>query len=111
MTEKNNGSNKGYVEHIRLADELEKRVALATVRLGEVLIHGVTVWQSGRGRIRVYFPSYKTGNRWDEAIELPQELRSEVEADVISAYKAEKHKQKQAEKQRQGGKSGNGKSV
>jgi hypothetical protein len=111
MTDKSNGSNKGYVEHIRLADELEKRVALATVRVGEVLIHGVTVWQSGRAKIRVYFPSYKAGYRWDEAIELSQELRSEVEADVISAYKAEKHKQKQAEKQRQGGKSGNGKSI
>ena len=94
MTEKSNGSNKGYVEHIRLADELEKRVALASVRLGEVLIHGVTVWQSGRGRIRVYFPSYKAGYRWDEAIELPQELRSEVEADVIAAYKEAKLKAK-----------------
>ncbi len=104
-------TQKGYVESLRLANELEKRVALASVRIGDVLIHGVTVWQSGRGRIRVYFPSFKQGYRWDEAIELSQDLRSEVETDVIAAYKAEKQKQKQAEKQRQGEKSGNGKST
>ena len=104
-------TQKTYVESLRLADELEKRVALASVRIGDVLIHGVTVWQSGRGRIRVYFPSFKQGYRWDEAIELSQDLRTEVETDVIAAYKAEKQKQKQAEKQRKGGKSGNGKSI
>ena len=103
MTDKSNGSTKGYVETIKLADELEKRVALASVRIGDVLILGVTVWQSGRGRIRVYFPSFKVGYRWDEAIELPQELRSEVEADVISAYKAEKQKARKAEQEKQGG--------
>ncbi len=103
MTGKNNGSAKGYVESLRLADELEKRVALASVRIGDVLIHGVTVWQSGRGRIRVYFPSYKQGFRWDEAIELSQDLRSEVETDVIAAYKAEKQKAKKVEKERNGG--------
>ena len=94
---------KGYVESLRLADELEKRVALASVRIGDVLIHGVTVWQSGRGRIRVYFPSYKQGFRWDEAIELSQDLRSEIEADVISRYKSEKQKAKKAEQEKQGG--------
>ena len=94
---------KSYVESLRLADELEKRVALASVRIGDVLIHGVTVWQSGRGRIRVYFPNYKQGFRWDEAIELSADLRSEVEADVISRYKSEKQKAKKAEKERNGG--------
>ena len=96
-------TSKSYVESLRLADELEKRVALASVRIGDVLIHGVTVWQSGRGRIRVYFPSYKQGFRWDEAIELSQDLRSEVETDVISRYKSEKQKAKKAEKERNGG--------
>ena len=94
---------KGYVESLRLADELEKRVALASVRIGDVLIHGVTVWQSGRGRIRVYFPSFRQGYRWDEAIELSQDLRSEIEADVISRYKSEKQKAKKAEQEKQGG--------
>lgn len=96
-------TKKDYVESLRLADELEKRVALASVRIGDVLIHGVTVWQSGRGRIRVYFPSYKAGYRWEEAIELPNELRSEIETDVISRYKAEKQKVKKAEKEKLGG--------
>ncbi len=94
---------KSYVESLRLANELEKRVALASVRIGDVLIHGVTVWQSGRGRIRVYFPSYKQGFRWDEAIDLSQELRSEIETDVISRYKSEKQKAKKAEKEKLGG--------
>ena len=94
---------KGYVESLRLADELEKRVALASVRIGDVLIHGVTVWQSGRGRIRVYFPSFRKGYRWDEAIELSQDLRREIEADVISRYKSEKQKAKKAEQEKQGG--------
>ena len=102
MTGKNNGSAKGYVESLRLANELEKRVALASVRIGDVLIHGVTVWQSGRGRIRVYFPSWKAGYRWEEAIELPNELRSEIETDVIYRYKAEKQKAKKAEQEKQG---------
>ncbi len=96
-------TKKTYVESLRLADELEKRVALASVRIGDVLIHGVTVWQSGRGRIRVYFPSYKQGYRWVEAIELPNELRSEIETDVISRYKAVKQKAKEAEKEKLGG--------
>lgn len=98
---------KSYVESLRLADELEKRVALASVRIGDVLILGVTVWQSGRGRIRVYFPSYKAGYRWEEAIDLPPDIRSAVEADVISRYKEEKQKAKKAERQFQGGQHGN----
>ena len=76
---------------------------LASVRIGEVLIQGVTVWQSGRGRIRVYFPSWKAGYRWEEAIDLPNELRSEIETDVISRYKSEKQKAKKAEQEKQGG--------
>ncbi len=96
-------TSKSYVESLRLADELEKRVALASVRIGDVLIHGVTVWQSGWGRIRVYFPSWKAGYRWEEAIELPNELRAEIETDVISRYKSEKQKAKKAEQEKQGG--------
>lgn len=99
----------GHVESIRLADELEKRVALAAIRIGEILIHGVAVWRSGRGRLRVYFPSYKAGYGYAEAIELPQELRSEVEADVIAAYKTEVEKRKKSDKQEQGGTNATGK--
>jgi hypothetical protein len=69
---------------------MDKKIALATVRLGDVLMRGVAVWRSRHGNLRVYFPSYKLGAGWDEAIYLPEELRTEVEADVISAYKQAK---------------------
>jgi hypothetical protein len=78
------------VEHIALAQELDHRVALATVRLGDVVIRGVAVWRSRHGKLRVCFPSYKLGEGWEDAIAVPAELRAQVEADVISAYKAAK---------------------
>jgi hypothetical protein len=80
----------GYVERIQLGDEIEKKVAWASIRVGEVLIHGVAVWRAGNGRLRVFFPGYKLGIGWADTIELPAELRSEIEADVISAYKSAK---------------------
>jgi hypothetical protein len=83
-------TEKSCVEAISLAPDMDQRIALATVRLGDVLIRGVAVWRSRYGRLRVYFPSYKLGAGWDEAIYLPDELRTQVEADVIAAYKAAK---------------------
>ena len=88
---------KSYVEHIQLGVDLDKRVALASVRIGEVLIHGAAIWRSRHGKLRVYFPSYKVSYGYSEAIELSPELRSEIEADVISRYKSEKQKDKKAE--------------
>ncbi len=79
-----------YVEHIALAQEMEHRIAFATVCIGDVTIRGVAVWRSRNGKLRVYFPSYRLGSGWDEAISLPDELRTEIEADVISAYKQAK---------------------
>jgi hypothetical protein len=79
-----------YVEHIALAQEMEHRIALATLRIGEVTIRGVAVWRSRNGRLRVYFPSYKLGSGWDEVISLPEDLRTRIEADVIAAYKQAK---------------------
>lgn len=75
------------VESISLTDELDKRVALATVRLGEVQIRGIAVWRSRNGKLSVFFPSYKLGSVWADAIDVPEDLRSEIEADVIAAYK------------------------
>jgi hypothetical protein len=45
------------VEKVELTTEVERRVALATVRLGEVVIRGVAVWKSPRGKLRVFVPS------------------------------------------------------
>ncbi len=83
-------TEKSCVEAISLAPDMDQRIALATVRLGDVLIRGVAVWRGRYGRLRVYFPSYRLGSGWDEVISLPDELRTEIEADVISAYKASK---------------------
>jgi len=89
---------KSLVETISLADDIDKRIALATVRLGDVLIRGVAVWRGRHGQLRVYFPSYRLGSGWDDAIYLPEELRTQVEADVIAAYKTAKAASKTAEK-------------
>jgi len=89
---------KSCVEAISLAADQDRRIALATVRLGDVLIRGISVWRSRNGQLRVYFPSYKLGAGWDDAIYLPEELRSEVEADVISAYKTAKAAVQKTEK-------------
>jgi hypothetical protein len=75
------------VESITLMDELDKRVAVVTVRVGEVEIRGIAVWRSKNGKLSVFFPSYKLGSVWADAISVPDELRSEIEADVIEAYK------------------------
>ena len=85
------------VERVELATEMERRVALATVRLGEVVIRGVAVWKSPRGKLRVFVPSYKRGYAFEDAISLPTELQSQVDAAVIAAYKDTKDKALQAQ--------------
>jgi hypothetical protein len=82
-----NSETNGYVEKLTLADQLDKRIALCTLRIGDVLIHGVAVWRGPGGKLRVYFPSYKLEHGWADAIELPEDLRTQVEADVIASYK------------------------
>jgi len=79
-----------YVEQIRVHDQLQRLVGLAVVKIGEVRIRGVAVWRSRNGRLRVYWPRYWDGARQEEAIDLPPELRTDVEADVIAAYKEAK---------------------
>jgi DNA-binding cell septation regulator SpoVG len=91
-----------YVERLQLAQEIDKKVAWASVRIGEVLIHGISVWRGGNGGLRVFFPSYKLGLGLDDAVELPAELRSQVEADVISAYKAAKSAERERQERAEG---------
>jgi hypothetical protein len=64
-----------------------------------VSIRGVAIWKSGNGRLRVFFPSYRTGRGYDDAILLPPDLRAEVEAEVITAYKFAKSEAQKREKQ------------
>ena len=88
------------VESITLMDEVDKRVALLTVRVGEVEIRGIAVWRSKNGKLSVFFPSYKLGSVWVDAMSVPDELRSEIEADVIAAYKEAKTAAKKEEGKR-----------
>lgn len=78
------------IESVQLAAELDRRVALATVRLDDLLVSGISVWRSANGRLGVYWPRYWNGAGQAEAISLPAELRSEIEAEVILAYKEAK---------------------
>jgi hypothetical protein len=78
------------VESISFTADQEKRVALANVRIGCTLIRGIAIWRSGNGRLRVYLPSYRLGRIFDEAVQLPDDLRTDVEAAVIAAFKEAK---------------------
>lgn len=95
-------TTNSLVEQIVLAQEVDHRVALATVRLGEVQIRGVAVWRSKNGKLSVFFPSYRLGSVWVDAIYVPEDLRSEIEADVITAYKNAKAAAKEEETKRSG---------
>jgi hypothetical protein len=78
---------KSYVETISLAQESDKRVEFASVRLGDVLIRGIAIWRTPKGHLRVYFPSHRLGAGFDDVIRLPEGLQTQVEADVIAAYR------------------------
>lgn len=79
-------TQKSYVQAIRLTKDFDKRVAFATIQIGDIVIRGVAVWRSPEGKLRVYFPSHKLGSGFEETFSLPDELRSRVEADVLAAY-------------------------
>lgn len=80
------------IEKIELTAEIERRVALASIRLGQIVIRGVAVWKSPQGKLRVFWPSYKRGHGFEDAIALPSDLKSDVAALVIAAYKDAKDK-------------------
>lgn len=87
------------VERIEFINDLERRVAFASVKIGDVLINGVAVWRSPQGRLRVFFPSFRRTVGCEDVISIPPDLRAEVEAEVISAYKAKSDAQKQEKPQ------------
>jgi hypothetical protein len=78
------------VESISFTADQEKRVALANVRIGSTLVRGIAIWRSGNGQLRVYLPSYRLGRIFDDAVQLPDDLRTDVEAAVITAFKEAK---------------------
>jgi DNA-binding cell septation regulator SpoVG len=84
------------VERVNLAADLDRRVALVTITIADVRIHGIAIWRSSNGRLGVNFPSYRVGPGWEDAIELSPELRTTVEEEVLAAYREAKKKEKAA---------------
>jgi hypothetical protein len=77
---------KCIVENITLAPEVEKEVGRVTVRVDGLLIRGIKIWASKTGKAKVYFPrTYERGS-WVDAVEVPPETRSRIEAEVLAAY-------------------------
>lgn len=80
-----------YVERITLAPELDKKVASAEIKVGDITVRGVHIWRSGNGRLRVFFPGYHVvGHAFEDSVVVPAEVRSEIEAEVIAAYREQK---------------------
>ncbi|MGO9590631.1 MAG: hypothetical protein ACLP3K_11380 [Candidatus Acidiferrales bacterium] len=87
-----------YVEKIALAVEREKKVGFADIRIGDIKVRGITVWRSGNGQLRVYFPRYRPEHRmFVDCVDVPPEMRSEIKAEIIAAYRAKKRESEQAE--------------
>src|SRR5215472_2582521 len=81
--------DKKYVERITLAAERDKKVGFADIKIGDIQVRGLAIWRAGNGKLSVFFPSSMTPNRtWEDTVVVPVELRSEIEAEVIAAYKA-----------------------
>jgi len=79
-----------YLSSITLATEVDKKVGSAEIKIGDARIGGITVWRGLNGKLRVFFPSQKVGYGWAETLSLPAEMRTEIEAEVIAAYRERK---------------------
>jgi hypothetical protein len=92
MKDKKKQPEYRFIQSLRLSADWDHREALASVRVGEVIIDGISVWRNPRrGTLRVNFPGYPQGHgQYGEAIELPAELRSEIEEEVLAQYREKK---------------------
>ena len=79
-----------YVESLVLTQEIPQHVAHVTVKVGNITVNGLKIWRAKNGRIYVHWPSFKQGFSWEDVVKLDPDLRSDIEADVISAYKDER---------------------
>lgn len=75
-------------KHVFLSTEWDHRAAIVGVQLGPITLY-VSVWRHPRsGSLRVYLPRVERGNGgYTDAVELPADLRSQLEAEAIAAYK------------------------
>ena len=76
------------VEAIWPVADLDKRAALARVKIGPVEIRFISIYKSPTGRLTVYFPSQRPSGVWEDVVGLPEELRQELDAAVIAAYRS-----------------------
>jgi len=83
-----------YLQGITMATELDKKVAFANVKIGEVTVRGITVWRSGNGHLRVFFPRHIRGLSWEDIVGVPAEIRSVIETEVIAAAREEKKEER-----------------
>jgi DNA-binding cell septation regulator SpoVG len=99
LNKSTNKEKNMQVEQIEFISDLEKRVAFATVNIGAVSIRGITVWRAGNGRLRVFLPSFRKAYRYADVISISPDLREELDAEVIAAYKVAKSEAQKNEKQ------------
>jgi hypothetical protein len=92
------------IEHVNLAADIDRRAALVTVKIGEVRVHGVEVWRSRYGRLSVRFPVYRAGSVWAEAFEVSDDRRTEIEIEVLAAFREAKKQQAAEETARENAK-------
>jgi len=61
-------------------------------------VRGITIWRAGNGKLSVFFPSNSTAyHMFEDSVSLPPELRSEIEAEVIAAYREAKKQYEHAD--------------
>lgn len=76
-----------------LADQAPQRMAVASVTIGPVTIHGLVVWRARNGHLRVFWPSYRIPgpcNAYQDTVEIEPDLREQIEAAIIAAYRDKK---------------------
>jgi len=83
---------KIQVEKIIPAKDRDRIVAVADIKVEDVSVRGLKIWQSAKGTLSVFFPSHKLGEYWEEYVSFPKELHAEIAATVISAYNEAKSK-------------------
>jgi hypothetical protein len=76
-----------YLQRIVSESQRGERVAFGTIRIGDVSIKGFGIWKSFDGRLSVSFPEWKVSTqRWDECVSVPDELREQIEVELIDQY-------------------------
>ena len=84
----NEAKTKIQVEKIVFERDRDKLVAVAEVSVGDMRVRGLRIWKSAKGKLRVFLPSHRLGESWEDVVALPEELRAAAESEVLSTYHA-----------------------